>query len=116
MAKLLIVFITSALCFTKIVNFVAGDADDFDRFNVKGSVYCNTCRVQFITRLSKFLEGSSPFSPFVFVSSYIFLHLESVEYSLQTRVFPIQLALPILQENMSIFDQISNQQKGQKLN
>ncbi|CAN8303976.1 unnamed protein product [Cochlearia groenlandica] len=58
MAKFLIFFLVSTLCFTTLVHFAAADADDFDRFHIKGSVYCDNCRVQFITRLSKFLEGA----------------------------------------------------------
>ncbi|XP_010540511.1 PREDICTED: pollen-specific protein-like At4g18596 [Tarenaya hassleriana] len=57
MAKL-ILLVASALCLATLVNFAAADADDFDRFHIKGSVYCDTCRVQFFTRLSKFLEGA----------------------------------------------------------
>ncbi|XP_010538209.1 PREDICTED: pollen-specific protein-like At4g18596 [Tarenaya hassleriana] len=57
MAKV-IFFLASALCLATLVNFAAADADDFDTFHIKGSVYCDTCRVQFITRLSKFLEGA----------------------------------------------------------
>ena len=58
MAKLVIFFLASALCFTTLLHFAAADADDFDRFHIKGSVYCDTCRVQFMTRLSKVLEGN----------------------------------------------------------
>ncbi|KAJ0228811.1 hypothetical protein HA466_0321940 [Hirschfeldia incana] len=58
MAKFFIVFLASALCFTTLLHLVAADADDFDRFSITGSVYCDTCRVQFVTRLSKFLEGA----------------------------------------------------------
>ncbi|CAN8290913.1 unnamed protein product [Cochlearia groenlandica] len=58
MAKIFIVFLASALCFTTLLHFAVADADDFDRFHIKGSVYCDTCRVQFITRLSKYLEGA----------------------------------------------------------
>ncbi|KAJ4869032.1 Hydrolase-like protein family [Raphanus sativus] len=58
MAKFFIVFLASALCFTTLLHFAAADADDLDRFHIKGSVYCDTCRVQFMTRLSKVLEGA----------------------------------------------------------
>ncbi|KAG5378785.1 hypothetical protein IGI04_026627 [Brassica rapa subsp. trilocularis] len=58
MAKFVIFFLASALCFTTLLHFAAADADDFDRFHIKGSVYCDTCRVQFMTRLSKVLEGA----------------------------------------------------------
>jgi len=51
-------FVVSAVCLSSLAGFAAADADDFDRFQIQGSVYCDTCRVQFVTRLSKFLEGN----------------------------------------------------------
>ncbi|CAN8267368.1 unnamed protein product [Cochlearia groenlandica] len=51
-------FVVAAVCFSSLAGFAAADADDLDRFQIQGSVYCDTCRVQFITRLSKFLEGA----------------------------------------------------------
>ncbi|KAL9813322.1 Pollen-specific protein-like protein [Arabidopsis thaliana] len=51
-------FVISAVCLSSLAGFAAADADDFDRFQIQGSVYCDTCRVQFVTRLSKFLEGA----------------------------------------------------------
>ncbi|XP_010549400.1 PREDICTED: pollen-specific protein-like At4g18596 [Tarenaya hassleriana] len=58
MAKFIFFVASAALCLAALVSFASADADDFDRFHIKGSVYCDTCRVQFITRLSKFLEGA----------------------------------------------------------
>ncbi|KFK28529.1 hypothetical protein AALP_AA7G008600 [Arabis alpina] len=48
----------SAVCLSSLAGVAVADADDFDRFQIQGSVYCDTCRVQFVTRLSKFLEGA----------------------------------------------------------
>ncbi|KAJ0242591.1 hypothetical protein HA466_0205440 [Hirschfeldia incana] len=50
--------VVSAACLSTLAGFAAADADDFDLFQIQGSVYCDTCRVQFVTRLSKFLEGA----------------------------------------------------------
>ena len=49
--------VVSTVCLFSLAGFAAADADDFDLFQIQGSVYCDTCRVQFVTRLSKFLEG-----------------------------------------------------------
>ncbi|CAH8276143.1 unnamed protein product [Arabidopsis lyrata] len=51
-------FFVSAVCLSSLARVAIADADDFDRFQIQGSVYCDTCRVQFVTRLSKFLEGA----------------------------------------------------------
>ncbi|GMG99677.1 hypothetical protein Nepgr_001517 [Nepenthes gracilis] len=48
----IIVLIASVLC---LLSFV--ECHD-DRFFVEGQVYCDTCRTEFITRVSKFLEGA----------------------------------------------------------
>ncbi|CAF1919385.1 unnamed protein product [Brassica oleracea var. botrytis] len=50
--------VVSTVCLSSLAGFAAADADDFDLFQIQGSVYCDTCRVQFVTRLSKFLEGA----------------------------------------------------------
>lgn len=55
MAKSSIIILASALCF---VSFL-GSACARDRFFVEGAVYCDTCRVQFLTKLSEFLEGAT---------------------------------------------------------
>ena len=56
--KAIFVFFVSALCLSSLAGKAMADADDFDSFKIQGSVYCDTCRVQFVTRLSKFLEGA----------------------------------------------------------
>ncbi|KAG2315362.1 hypothetical protein Bca52824_018484 [Brassica carinata] len=56
--KAMFVFFISALCLSSLAGKAMADADDFDSFKIQGSVYCDTCRVQFVTRLSKFLEGA----------------------------------------------------------
>lgn len=50
-----IIFLASALCFLSVLGSVYSDDD---RFFVEGVVYCDTCRTQFITKLSEFLEGT----------------------------------------------------------
>ncbi|XP_010518802.1 PREDICTED: pollen-specific protein-like At4g18596 [Tarenaya hassleriana] len=57
-SKGMVLLMASAICVSYVVGFAAADADDLDRFQIQGSVYCDTCRVQFITRLSKFLQGA----------------------------------------------------------
>ncbi|KAI3414802.1 uncharacterized protein J3R85_015841 [Psidium guajava] len=56
MAKSLkaILFLASALCFLSLLGAVYGD----DRFFVEGKVYCDTCRTQFITKVSKDMAGA----------------------------------------------------------
>ncbi|KAL3739901.1 hypothetical protein ACJRO7_021212 [Eucalyptus globulus] len=51
MAKSLqaIIFLASALSFLSLLGAVYGDS----RFFVEGKVYCDTCRTQFITKVSK---------------------------------------------------------------
>ncbi|XP_010529196.1 PREDICTED: pollen-specific protein-like At4g18596 [Tarenaya hassleriana] len=57
--KAIALLMASAVCLSYVAGFAAAaDADDLDRFQIQGSVYCDTCRVQFITRLSKFLQGA----------------------------------------------------------
>ncbi|XP_027338151.1 olee1-like protein [Abrus precatorius] len=55
MAKSSTIIIASALCFLSFL----GSAYARDRFHVEGNVYCDTCRVQFLTRLSEPLEGAT---------------------------------------------------------
>ncbi|KAE9594505.1 hypothetical protein Lal_00001205 [Lupinus albus] len=49
------IFLASALCFLCFF----GSAYCQDRFSVEGLVYCDTCRIQFITKLTEFLEGAT---------------------------------------------------------
>ncbi|QCD76849.1 Pollen allergen Ole e 1 family [Vigna unguiculata] len=55
MAKFSIIILASALCLLSLL----GSACAKDRFFVEGVVYCDTCRVQFLTRMSEFLEGAT---------------------------------------------------------
>ena len=55
--KAIFFFFVSAVCLSSLAGVANADADDFDSFQIQGSVYCDTCRVQFVTRLSQFLEG-----------------------------------------------------------
>ncbi|XP_020236456.1 olee1-like protein [Cajanus cajan] len=52
MAKSTIVI---ALCFLSFV----GLAYSQDRFFIEGKVYCDTCRTQFLTRVSEFMPGAT---------------------------------------------------------
>ncbi|KAK7306550.1 hypothetical protein VNO77_44498 [Canavalia gladiata] len=55
MGKSTIIILASALCFLSFL----GSAYAKERFFVEGSVYCDTCRIQFLTKLSEFLEGAT---------------------------------------------------------
>ncbi|CAK9328164.1 unnamed protein product [Citrullus colocynthis] len=44
------------LCFLSLFNIASCSKD---QFFVEGKVYCDTCRVQFFTKVSKFLEGAT---------------------------------------------------------
>ncbi|CAJ2658855.1 olee1-like protein [Trifolium pratense] len=55
MAKSTIILI-STLCF---LSFFGSVYSHSDRFFVEGVVYCDTCRTQFITKLTEFLEGAT---------------------------------------------------------
>ncbi|KAI6705394.1 hypothetical protein NL676_008356 [Syzygium grande] len=56
MAKSLkaIIFLASALSFLSLLGAVYGDS----RFFVEGKVYCDTCRAQFITKVSHDMPGA----------------------------------------------------------
>jgi len=54
MAKSTII-LASALCFLSLLASVYSD----DRFFVEGRVYCDTCRAQFITKLTEYIEGAT---------------------------------------------------------
>ncbi|XP_038883605.1 olee1-like protein [Benincasa hispida] len=55
MAKSCATIIVSALCFLAFLDVALCSKD---RFFIEGKVYCDTCRIQFFTRISKFLEGA----------------------------------------------------------
>nr|ACU23617.1 unknown [Glycine max] len=55
MGKAAIIILASTLCFLSFL----GSAYARDRFMVEGTVYCDTCRVQFLTKLSEILEGAT---------------------------------------------------------
>ncbi|KAI4339041.1 hypothetical protein MLD38_024027 [Melastoma candidum] len=44
----------AALCFFALPQVVHGES----RFFVEGTVYCDTCRAQFITKISEYIEGA----------------------------------------------------------
>ncbi|XP_028794797.1 olee1-like protein [Neltuma alba] len=50
-----ILILASALCLLSLLNL----AECHDQFFVEGSVYCDTCRTQFMTRLSRFVAGAT---------------------------------------------------------
>ncbi|MED6112015.1 hypothetical protein PIB30_057770 [Stylosanthes scabra] len=47
--------LVSFFCFLSLL----GSAYSSDKFVVEGKVYCDTCRLQFITKLSEMLEGAT---------------------------------------------------------
>ncbi|RYQ82591.1 olee1-like protein [Arachis ipaensis] len=49
------VILISFFCFLSLF----GSAYSNERFYIEGKVYCDTCRLQFITKLSEFLEGAT---------------------------------------------------------
>ncbi|KAK7412443.1 hypothetical protein VNO78_03904 [Psophocarpus tetragonolobus] len=55
MEKSTMMMVASTLCFLSFL----GSASAKDKFLVEGTVYCDTCRVQFLTRLSELLEGAT---------------------------------------------------------
>ncbi|XP_041027792.1 olee1-like protein [Juglans microcarpa x Juglans regia] len=54
MAKSVIFLAASALCFLSLLCFAYCDS----HFSVEGRVYCDTCRTQFVTRLSTYMKGA----------------------------------------------------------
>ncbi|KAI4371394.1 hypothetical protein MLD38_019635 [Melastoma candidum] len=48
-----VIILASALCL-----FSLGSAYGADRFFVEGKVYCDTCRAQFVTRVSEYMAGA----------------------------------------------------------
>ncbi|CAN4117679.1 unnamed protein product [Withania somnifera] len=48
------IMLLSALCIVALVNFANAEV-----FDVEGKVYCDTCRIQFETRISENIEGAS---------------------------------------------------------
>ncbi|OIW00504.1 hypothetical protein TanjilG_24234 [Lupinus angustifolius] len=55
MAKSTTIIVASALCFLSFL----GSANGVERFFVEGTVYCDTCRTQFLTRVSEFMQGAT---------------------------------------------------------
>ncbi|GAB2301209.1 hypothetical protein Dimus_035243 [Dionaea muscipula] len=57
--QLLVVVSTIIVSFLLLLSLNAGVAQGkVDRFFVEGQVYCDTCRAEFVTRLTEFLEGA----------------------------------------------------------
>ncbi|EOY28007.1 hypothetical protein QUC31_012799 [Theobroma cacao] len=51
-----IFFLASALCFLSLLGIV--DAQAPEQFFVEGKVYCDNCRAQFVTKISKYMAGA----------------------------------------------------------
>ncbi|XVF40344.1 hypothetical protein PTKIN_Ptkin01aG0105900 [Pterospermum kingtungense] len=49
-------FLSSALCFLSLLCFAR--VEGLEHFFVEGKVYCDNCRAQFVTRISKYMEGA----------------------------------------------------------
>ncbi|KAL4627103.1 hypothetical protein ACB092_05G143500 [Castanea dentata] len=50
-----IISLASALCFLSLLGF----AHCQSLFSVEGKVYCDTCRIQFVTRVSEYMQGAT---------------------------------------------------------
>ncbi|XP_012091767.1 olee1-like protein [Jatropha curcas] len=50
-----IICLASAICFLSLFGLAYGEA----KFNVEGVVYCDTCRVQFMTKVTTLIEGAT---------------------------------------------------------
>ncbi|WVY93538.1 hypothetical protein V8G54_032626 [Vigna mungo] len=55
MTKSSIIILASALCLLSFLSSACAK----ERFFVEGTVYCDTCRLQFLTRMSEFMEGAT---------------------------------------------------------
>lgn len=51
-----IILLAVALCLFSLAGVSNADTD---QFSVEGMVYCDTCRLQFMTRVSSFMEGAT---------------------------------------------------------
>lgn len=51
-----VLILASALCFLSLLGFAYCETP---RLFVEGKVYCDTCRAQFVTRVSHYINGSS---------------------------------------------------------
>ncbi|KAL9287312.1 putative pollen allergen Ole e 1 family [Arabidopsis thaliana] len=87
-SKAIFFFFVSAVCLSSLAGVAIADADDFDRFQIQGSVYCDTCRVQFVTRLSKFLEGKH-FHTSIYYTLHIVYVISISAYSNLSTLFSI---------------------------
>ncbi|KAM7263205.1 hypothetical protein ACFE04_000888 [Oxalis oulophora] len=55
MAKV-VILLASAVCFLSLIGFThCTDA----HFFIEGQVYCDTCNIEFVTRVSKFISGAT---------------------------------------------------------
>ncbi|XP_050287287.1 olee1-like protein [Quercus robur] len=50
-----IISLASALCFLSLLGFAHCDS----LFSVEGKVYCDTCRIQFVTRISEYMKDAT---------------------------------------------------------
>ncbi|GLU22862.1 hypothetical protein SLE2022_389050 [Rubroshorea leprosula] len=50
-----ILFLASALC---VLSLAVAHGNPIPRFYVEGKVYCDTCRAQFVTRISDYMAGA----------------------------------------------------------
>jgi hypothetical protein len=69
MAKSIIIQ-AAALCFLSLLGFAYCE----DRFFVEGRVYCDTCRTQFVTKLTKYMKGNN----FIFCLNLINHHVRTL--------------------------------------
>ncbi|XP_050367847.1 olee1-like protein [Argentina anserina] len=56
MAKSCIIILASALCFLSLIDNVY--SDEKAKLQVEGVVFCDSCRIQFITRIDELIKGA----------------------------------------------------------
>ncbi|KAK9267831.1 hypothetical protein L1049_010267 [Liquidambar formosana] len=55
MARSAVFLLAAALCFSSLLGSALSNPS---HFTVEGLVYCDTCRAQFVTKLSEYMEGA----------------------------------------------------------
>uniref|UniRef100_A0A5B7B8L8 Putative Pollen Ole e 1 allergen and extensin family protein n=1 Tax=Davidia involucrata TaxID=16924 RepID=A0A5B7B8L8_DAVIN len=59
MAKSNVALIASALCILALAGFAQCRLQFAQQFSVEGRIYCDTCRLQFVTRISNYISGAT---------------------------------------------------------
>ncbi|XP_074272356.1 pollen allergen Che a 1-like [Silene latifolia] len=56
-SQAILVFVAAAICLLSLAGVATATADN--KFFVQGMVYCDTCRIQFMSRVSYMIEGAT---------------------------------------------------------